>query len=1750
MSKLQDYLNDKQANPTADSGGKLAAFLNSNSAAPSEQDSGALTRGLKTGSGGILQTAGRLTGSETLSDYGTELVQGNQSKIQGLSDIPSNAGAFIGETAGELGADIVGQSAATATGAGIGLLTSPVTGPVGPLVGAAIGRYGYSFARSYDSIKQQQEAAQAEGQGEINELRAILGATVSAGLDFIGPVSKTAGKIGEAIFKEGREKVIKELTEAAPESLIKYGLKATGKEAVTELGQEEIESLAGSGEHLGLDEAGLVLAKGGLGGATVGVAEGAYGQSKASAVKRKEEAAKAQAKALEAKTLRGLKPARELDPQDLIDAEAEARKQVSEYSIEMERRAKSESLVAGLREPTPPTREPLALEYKPDAKTPKTGPNKYGYGVAREDDVGQGPTPSIKAADESQGMTAIEASPIRGYTRTPAEVSLEAQAGQTQLPNDEGGITTTLPDVTAQEQQVARESGKSPPGLREPAVGNRTRTYLDEKGNTILTGPKAGSVAKLIPGIKQVPNKPGFFTVPNDKKDDLRNLLDPNMPVDTEVKPLTRTKDEQTTPELGENLSEINDTYQGSDGAFSYGVDSKINPANRKDVEGLTSIIGKGWAKQPDFVIHDSLDAPEVPSYIKKGAVKGKTVGGYHDRTTGKTHLFLDGHKSLSEVVSTIYHEEFGHKGAQVWGSNFTAVLDEVVRSQPKLLAAKMKQYKLDGSRDSQLEAAEEVLAELGETSPNLTVVNKAVIAVREYFRKKFPNMEYFQTLSKSEILKKFVIPARNYIKKGKEAEFTPTLPDLNNPKAESKVSQNPKKLTNDSKPIEVPELKAPKLTDEQAAQLREDYSDSKKRQLSEKDPYKLTDIEQEIQFMEDRAAMTGTSLHAFEDGAFRLTDEDANQEVNEIVGQGYGFVRKTLRSSADTLKKTKGLEKLGEAIVDLVDNSQKNRGLFNKELNVGMKALESLERKDRLEVEDQFEKLITARQDGDTTTVEDIYSNAKPELRQLVDAVDAAFRQAGSLMEKLKIMVHNPVTGKFHPFKGLENFFPNIMKAEYREALIRPMDADGNPTEKFKELAQHLIDAEQKYADEDNNEQTIETIEDALHYVKIASDLSNFESGFFGNIERSRTLPFPPAVYDYSLASVHKYRERWAERVAQIEAFGQEVRPLGKQDLFQQTLAKILGKGDPRAVQVEQLRNIIYGDRQHYSTIQKAAQVSSTVATGLQISGPLSVLKNFLGGITNVTQFVDVSSFTKGMSEMMDSDSRAAAFEIAHNLGVISDDFLRSIADMEIMGLSQKEGWARVQKTVSALTAEAMSMRRLGALKHISFNSSEAFVRVISSLGAKHQLTKWIAAHESNANSRSSKVFRKFAKDEGIDIAALMKEDGFNNLEESPQTSRFVRRMVNRLQGSYRQDQVPAFLDSDWGKFLFKYTKYGWQLGRMFDKTVVENIQSGDPDLVKEGAQNFVKFLGVYSTMGYLSAATIKAVFGSELIPDWKEIFETLKDKDGEELEQVAYLMKLMGTSMQFMGAFGPISIAVDRYNQWMEHGDNPLSAPGLSVFINLGTQLAKFIRGSQDLDGMTVGGESAEWLINQLAPTRQGLQAVTELTGKPGLLARQRTVTKSRELVRRFAKSTGLVDLKSGVGARIPSIHNILNDKINNALLMGDGDKALEIYERAEKNPKIQKELDSLKAAVTTSINNRRPMAINGSPGGMVGIELFDEWAQKHLSTEDYNRIKKLDDEYMEAAYDSGLIKPVKQKALNKAMREYEKGQESIEE
>lgn len=297
------------------------------------------------------------------------------------------------------------------------------------------------------------------------------------------------------------------------------------------------------------------------------------------------------------------------------------------------------------------------------------------------------------------------------------------------------------------------------PKLRDYSYDFGTRQFIGPDGNpvsgdSLLLGmqPRAGTEAG---GYRRTPAAAVFLDSlarqPSGERPGLLALADrrPAELVDGLKRPLF-SKDAQPRDEAGQ---------------FS---------SRRKETQAVVDAVTSKWEAGPKVVVIDTMaDAPEaVAREYERQNSQGATgaVEGFYHR--GEVYLVADQLATPGDALRVLYHEALGHAGLRgAFGKALAPILDRMSALRAADVRAKAEAYGLDFSNPRERRmAAEEVLAELAQTKPEIGWVRQAVAAIRSWLRENVPAFKAM-TMSDDEIVRQFILPARRFVERGELAK-------------------------------------------------------------------------------------------------------------------------------------------------------------------------------------------------------------------------------------------------------------------------------------------------------------------------------------------------------------------------------------------------------------------------------------------------------------------------------------------------------------------------------------------------------------------------------------------------------------------------------------------------------------------------------------------------------------------------------------------------------------------------------------------------------------------------------------------------------------------------------------------------------------------------------------------------------------------------------------------------------------------
>lgn len=203
---------------------------------------------------------------------------------------------------------------------------------------------------------------------------------------------------------------------------------------------------------------------------------------------------------------------------------------------------------------------------------------------------------------------------------------------------------------------------------------------------------------------------------------------------------------------------------------------------SRESTQQIADAISARWANAPEIIVARDMSDYVIPQRVRDSNDAAKSAGASGEPEgfiyQGKVYLVSDQLRSSQDVARVLFHEALGHAGLRgVFGDELKPILRQIALVRAKDVRAKAKEYGLDMAKEAdRLQAAEEVLANMAQTAPELGFVKRAIAAIRTWLRN---NVALFRDIdvTDDEIIRDYILPARGFIERGRESSAPGALP-------------------------------------------------------------------------------------------------------------------------------------------------------------------------------------------------------------------------------------------------------------------------------------------------------------------------------------------------------------------------------------------------------------------------------------------------------------------------------------------------------------------------------------------------------------------------------------------------------------------------------------------------------------------------------------------------------------------------------------------------------------------------------------------------------------------------------------------------------------------------------------------------------------------------------------------------------------------------------------------------------------
>ena len=824
---------------------------------------------------------------------------------------------------------------------------------------------------------------------------------------------------------------------------------------------------------------------------------------------------------------------------------------------------------------------------------------------------------------------------------------------------------------------------------------------------------------------------------------------------------------------------------------------------------------------------------------------------------------------------------------------------------------------------------------------------------------------------------------------------------------------------------------------------------------------------------------------------------------------------------TAEVFESAPGLEGLGKAIRDYIDDGLRINARDTNPFRLWEKSVNA---KEKAQAHDEFYRFFMQADDAEVSVQKlaiPTYWTASDRGRELIDLTRDYFNRSGIENQAEGVQVFDPKLNKYRPIGRIGSgdpippawypgwkagYFPRMVNRDVMKTLKNPKDDPVAYQGVLDEMAARGF----------NPAEANDYISNILR--------ASTSNDYFASMDLARTADLPTKMNDYTFETVRRYISARSHRLAQIRNFGQKTGPDSK-DLFEQYHA--IASGDVTKTYINNVRSQIL-NVELVGPFRNFIRGLGTGLTGLHLGNWRTAMRNALSGQSMVATQYGIKRYAEGVIDSFHN------INDAYEKGIIVEDLFNLVGDGPNLG-----GRSMIQKGTDFL------------LKWSGEVPAENFNRVVNMGAAKALLRDAIAEYKNKGPTKKLvKYMGHFKRLGGIDPQALLDEGG-----AGPHTDRYLRQSVKRVQGGYQIDQVPAFLESDAGRFFLKYNKWGTQQTDMFMKEVIrpairsltfgkykqETVEVRNPetgkmetkqvpgDHLKTAAAYFIILAGAGAT----AAQFDRHILGIEDMSESLAEIIAKKDKDA----QAAFFASL-GKLWQYQLVMG-IGGSIGNYAQWgvdwteRKRFKDPLTPPGLE-FIKSTAQLwmDAFNQGRitlADVDGYLrknwsayrTGKQLMAYLGNDVYPA--GFRAL-QVESMRQDLSWMRNATRRFEKEEKIEAPPGGPPSGMGKNPMTP-----FNRNLNEALLLGDIPEASRLVR--ERLRSAGRDAEVVMESIMDSVRARRPIKAGGSTSESTA-QNFMQWADENMSAADAAKIRRIDKTYTNTAIAAGILSPGKEK------------------
>lgn len=710
------------------------------------------------------------------------------------------------------------------------------------------------------------------------------------------------------------------------------------------------------------------------------------------------------------------------------------------------------------------------------------------------------------------------------------------------------------------------------------------------------------------------------------------------------------------------------------------------------------------------------------------------------------------------------------------------------------------------------------------------------------------------------------------------------------------------------------------------------------------------------------------------------------------------------------------------------------------------------------------------------------------PAARKVLDAWETIADESGNVMQANNVQVFDRATGGYRPARKLgKDYIPRMFSREVERVLSNP---ESDPV-MFNNLAQAIA--------------THRGVSIEAAAAELNQTASRFSSNdFMGNLEMARGEQLPEIFYEYDLRNIaSRYIPSYAERMAQIIAFGQRLGT--RENPIKKNLWDV-ARDESRDTHTKEWLNAAEDAATNVQPKRPAARIMrrlQTLASGSLLSDPTTTVpRNVISGLIAPTELFGVARSLKGVVDVVkNSQTRMMAREV----GAVREN------------LGQ---YLHADQLGNSFWDDATSFFTDKALKLSGNTASETFVRSHSGAVASQFVKDAAASLQKNPSSGFSKEALGMFKRWGIDGEKILAEGG--DWKTGLESRKFIRTAIREMQGGYRYDQVPLWAQSPTGRFFYQYGRWGAQRAQHLFENVIkpligEEVEWHGKKMVNRKVAPLVRTGAALVVAGESFAALSKGLFGRDRRDS--SISEIKQAWDEDELKALKLAGMRLINDITMGGQLGIWSQPADFLMTIKDQSrlKNPLEPPSFAST----KALAELAQSAMD-QGEVTKRDLMRFAGSVVRGARNVYNVARNIMDEP-LYEAQKDAGNLRGAIKRWEKLKGK-DLSPRAASR-KSANSPAYEAIEDALLTGDAEKAKALRKEFVSNWK-NNESESSAAALRklkSAIRGRQPF--RAADNDSQNKREFFKWAEKNLSKDDYNAIKRVQDRYLQAAKSAGL-------------------------